>query len=151
MTTTTTDPMLRRTYWFVAIAGLVLALLAQQLQGLEFAASAALGALIAGGNLYLLSRTVVNLMAGQRASWGAVAVLKFAGLLLLTYFVFQFEFVAPLGLALGFGALPLGIVAAAAFGVPPEAPTSKDSALGDSTLATSPTTIDSSSQVNHRA
>jgi len=90
--------------------GVAMAALAWFLLGVPAATGAVLGAAMSGLSLVLLAKAVKNLVAGGRSSWALVAVFKFAFLLVLTYWVLRSRWVSPLGLALGFGALPLGIV-----------------------------------------
>jgi hypothetical protein len=71
--------------------------------------SVAVGAGMAYANLAVLARSVSRLLGGAGGSWAAVFVLKFGALLALTYLLIDRELVSPLGLALGFGALPLGV------------------------------------------
>lgn len=80
--------------------------------------SIAAGGTVAALNLLVLSRTVQNLVAGQRSSWALIAVLKFIVLLAVTYGLIASGLVLPLGLAVGFGALPLGILIAGMLSAP---------------------------------
>lgn|GEM_PF-3880941 len=67
-------------------------------------------------NLAILARSVQKLLTGGGGRWGVVVVLKFVGLIAVTYFLLGLVAVDPLGLALGFATLPLGIVLGSAFG-----------------------------------
>lgn len=109
MTTTTGDQELARTYRAVFGAGVILAAGALFLLGAGAAVGVVVGASMSGLSLVLLAKSVKSLMGGARPSWALLAVFKFAFLLVLTYWVLQSRLVAPLGLALGIGALPLGI------------------------------------------
>jgi|GEM_PF-832300 len=109
MTTTAPDQELTRTYVAVGGMGILLALGALWFLGVSAAAGALVGALMSGLSLVLLARAVRNLVAGGRTSWAFLAAFKFAFLLVLTYWLLESRLVPPLGLALGFGALPLGI------------------------------------------
>lgn len=85
------------------------------LSGLSFFGSAALtgifvGALIASLNLEILSRSVRSMVEGRRGGWAGIAVLKFVGLLAVTYVLIDRGYVEPLFLAVGFSALPSGIL-----------------------------------------
>ncbi len=104
------DSGLRQTYMTVASVGALLTVSGFAFAGIEFCLSTALGATIAFVNLVLLSRSVSRVLAGGRTTWAALFVVKFAALLLLTYLLIDRGLVVPLGLALGFGALPLGVV-----------------------------------------
>lgn len=109
MTTTTGDQDLARTYRAVFGAGVILAAAAMFVLDGRAALGVVLGASMSGLSLVLLAKAVKNLMTGARSSWALLAVFKFAFLLILTYWVLQSRLVPPLGLALGIGALPLGI------------------------------------------
>ena len=78
----------------------------------RFGVSALVGASVAVANLWVLSRAVRNLLsgAGSRSPWAIVAAAKFFVLLGVTYALVRSGVIAPLGLALGFGALPVGIL-----------------------------------------
>ena len=78
------------------------------------------GAAIASLNLWVLSRSVSNLLSGQSSGWAAAAAFKFVALLALVYLLLQSGAVGTIGLAVGFGALPLGILLAGVFGTPQE-------------------------------
>lgn len=111
-TTTRNDRTLRRVYGAIAGVGLVVASLATVFFGPTWGVSVLVGASIALGNLWILSRAIRNLFAaegGAAVPWSMVAILKFFALLGLTYLAVK-SGVEPLGLAFGFGALPLGIV-----------------------------------------
>ncbi len=105
-----TDPGLRQTHAAVLLFGLVISAFALAFFGASIALSSAVGAAIAWANLWFLSRSVSRLLGGAGGSWALLFVVKFGALLLLTYFLIDREIVVPLGLALGFGALPLGVV-----------------------------------------
>jgi len=109
MTTTGPDQDLARTYAAVGGMGVVLALGALSFLGVSAAVGALVGALMAGLSLVVLARAVKNLVDGGRTSWAFLAAFKFAFLLILTYWLLESRLIPPLGLALGFGALPLGI------------------------------------------
>lgn len=111
-TTTRNDRTLRRVYGAVTGVGFVVASLATVFFGVRWGVSVLVGAAIALGNLWILARTIRNLFGGERGAavpWSMVAVLKFFALLGFTYLAVKGG-VEPLGLAFGFGALPLGIV-----------------------------------------
>lgn len=106
------DQAMRRAFGAVAASGLVLSILSVVLVDVRFGASAFLGALVALANLWVLARAVRNLLSGtgSNAPWALVAVAKFFVLLGITYALVKSDLVSPLGLAAGFGALPLGIL-----------------------------------------
>jgi hypothetical protein len=80
--------------------------------------SVLVGATVASANLYVLSRTVRGMVEGGGSSWAGVALLKFLVLLAVTYGLIHYQFVGPLALAVGFGALPFGILLAGTFAAP---------------------------------
>lgn len=111
-TTQSDDRELLRSYWAVSGAGVVLSVGVGVTWGPAWAVGALVGALIATANLYVLARSVSGLLAGQSRPWGIVVALKFVVLLALTFVLLGSGWVSPLALALGFAALPLGIVIA---------------------------------------
>lgn len=112
------DLTLRRAYLAVAIAGAALAVGALVGFGAKAGWSVAAGALVAWGNLWALAFAVKNLLGGAQVKWSALAILKFIVLLAVTFVLIRSGAVLPLGLAVGFGALPLGIFVAGVFGAP---------------------------------
>lgn len=124
MSTTTThpDPGLRRSYGAVCVCGLASAAIGAVWVGVAFGASVLLGVSIALGNLWVLSRAVRQLLGGAgngSVSWSLVAVFKFFVLLGATYLLVSSPYVRPLGLCLGFLALPFGIVLGSLLQAPP--------------------------------
>jgi hypothetical protein len=103
---------MRRTHVAVGLVGVSLALAAWFWGGRALALGTAVGATVAALNLWVLARTVRNLLSGLSMSWGAVAAGKFLILMAVTYLALNSSFLSPLGFALGVGALPLGIVIA---------------------------------------
>lgn len=110
------DSAMKRAHYLVLGVGVVLCLAAVSFLGVRIALSSAVGSAIASLNLLVLSRTVHRMVEGGGSSWALVAVLKFLVLLSITYLLIDRGLVEPLGLALGFGALPLGILFAGATG-----------------------------------
>ena len=100
--------------WAVAAVGLLLTLSAPVLIGPGTAPSVAIGAALALGNLWALSRLVQSFLqgSGARLPWVVVSVLKFFALLLVVAVLVRAGHASVLPLMLGFAALPLGIVAA---------------------------------------
>jgi hypothetical protein len=91
----------------VAVAGAVLTVLAP----FTFSApgstlSVAIGAVLAFANLW----AVAVVIRGQGLSWGPIAALKFGGLLFVVGIVLKNQWAEALPLAVGYAALPLGIV-----------------------------------------
>jgi uncharacterized membrane protein len=118
-TTSNDDQALRRAFFAVAACGVVLSIVVGFFFGWKLFFGALVGAFVAVANLWLLARTVQKLLAptGAKAQWALLAVTKFVALLGCVYFLVSSDALSPLGLAIGFGALPLGIVFAGAVGV----------------------------------
>lgn len=120
--TSTDDLAMRRAFGAVAAAGVVLSIAGAVFVAPKFGVSALVGTAVALGNLWLLARAVRNLLAdgpsaGPKTPWALMAVAKFFVLLGITYVLVRSELLSPLGLAAGFGALPLGILFSGASGV----------------------------------
>jgi hypothetical protein len=98
--------------WSVAIVGALLTAGGPTLLGAGSRASLALGALLAVGSLWALSRTVRGFLhpAGARSPWIALSILKFAVLFLGVLFLVRGGFAQLLPLVIGYGAMPVGIV-----------------------------------------
>lgn len=75
--------------------------------------SVALGGVFALLNLWLIARIVRAFLGGSsnRLSWGLVTLFKFTGMFAALYFLFKSGLVEVLPVVIGYGALPLGIVA----------------------------------------
>lgn len=114
--TTKTDPQaaLRVALWSVVLVGASGALLAGILAGLRSMLSFSAGALLAFLHLWLIALVVRGRMGQLNPSvpWGLVGVLKFVVLFGLVYGLVKSQAVEILPLIIGYGALPLGIVAA---------------------------------------
>lgn len=113
---TKTDPQaaLRVALWSVVLVGASGALLAGIVAGPHSMLSLSAGALLAFLHLWLIS-LVVRGRAGQlnpNVPWGLIGVLKFILLFGLVYGLVKSQWVQVLPLIIGYGALPLGIVAA---------------------------------------
>ncbi len=102
----------RRALVAVCIFGLLGTLGTLWLGGTKPARSVAFGAGIAAGNLWLLAQMVRTFLAqkGASAPWAIVAVLKFVLLFSAMYVLVKTRTVDILPFAIGFGALPVGIV-----------------------------------------
>jgi hypothetical protein len=102
----------------VAVVGLVGAVAAFWLGGVASARSVAIGAAIGVANLWLLAQMVRGFLTrkGALAPWGVIAVLKFVVLFGAMYVLVKSGLVNLLPCAIGFGALPIGIVLAELFG-----------------------------------
>ena len=111
------DARMRGCLWGVAITGAVLSLGGLAFFGLWSGFSVAVGAAIATANLWVLTRVVGALLpsdaaaAGRqsRAGWALVAMVKMVGLIALMWLLIRHGVVSTLGLAAGFGSLPIGI------------------------------------------
>jgi hypothetical protein len=97
--------------WSVAIVGALLTAGAPALLGQQSRVSVALGALLAVGNLWAISRTVRGFLypAGARAAWIPLALLKFSVMFLGVLFLVREGYAQLLPLVIGYGALPVGI------------------------------------------
>jgi hypothetical protein len=100
--------------WSVAIVGALFALAAPTLLGSGSRMSVALGALLAMGNLWAISRTVRGFLhpAGARSPWISLAMLKFALMFLGVLFLVRGGYAKLLPLVVGYAAMPVGIVLA---------------------------------------
>lgn len=134
METTPEDKAMRRTHLAVAIVGAVFSFSGLVFYGPSVGMSVLLGASVAAANLMVLSRTVRAMVDGGGSTWAGVALLKFLVLLAVTYGLIHYKLVGPLALAVGFGALPLGILLAGTF----SAPRSDDSPQGGVGLGATP-------------
>lgn len=113
-TTTTSDRSgLARALWAVVLVGVVSTVVALFLFGGHAALSVAVGALVAGLNLWAIALVVRGLLGEKRGStpWALIAVAKFTLLIGGLFFLLKSGWVDLLPLLVGYGALPLGIVA----------------------------------------
>ncbi len=130
METIPEDKAMKRAHRMVWLAGAAFSLGGLSLFGSSFGAGVFVGALIASLNLQVLSKSVRSVVEEGRSGWAGAAVLKFLVLLAVTYGLLDRGYVQPLALAVGFGALPLGILLSGTLGVPlpsaePSAPESQ--------------------------
>jgi hypothetical protein len=99
--------------WSVAVVGALFAVAGPVLLGPGTRLSIALGALLAVGNLWAVARMVRGFLhpaGGVRSPWVSLAMLKFGLLFLGVMFLVRGGFAKVLPLAIGYAALPLGIV-----------------------------------------
>jgi hypothetical protein len=96
--------------WPVLIAGGVMTLLAPFVVGGRDTLGVAIGAGIAVANLWAIANVVRGLVRGAALPWGAIAPLKFAALLFVVWIVLKNHWASVGPLALGYAALPIGIV-----------------------------------------
>jgi hypothetical protein len=124
-TTTTDAESLKRdgniapALWSVAISGLVLTLLSLQLFGVGGVVSTALGGALAVVNLWVIARMVRGFLGGSARAWGPIGMIKLAALFIVLGILLKRGFAEVLPLALGYAALPLGIVLAQLKSAPP--------------------------------
>ena len=104
------DTGLRAALWAVALSGAVLTLAAPFLLGKEGVLGVALGSLIAALNLWALTRVVCALMNGAGLPWVLLGGAKLFLLLALVAVILKLEIAGLVPLAIGYGALPIGIV-----------------------------------------
>lgn len=104
------DQSLRSALWAIALTGAVLTLASPFLLGRDGVLGVALGALLAALNLWALARVVRALMNGAGLPWVLLGGTKLLGLLALVALILKFEITTLIPLAIGYGALPLGIV-----------------------------------------
>jgi hypothetical protein len=111
------DTRLRTAVRSVAVAGGAMAFGAAAFVGLRTGLSVAVGAAIAGANLWALARIVAALLPSDgasasvqsRAGWALLALLKMGGLFAVVWLLMRYGVVSPLGMLVGFMALPIGI------------------------------------------
>jgi hypothetical protein len=101
---------LLRLVWPVAAAAVVLTAVAPFVVGSADVRGVAIGGALATLNLAAIALVVRGVMRGALLSWGSLATVKFAVLLFATYIVIKNHWAGVLPLALGYAALPLGIV-----------------------------------------
>jgi hypothetical protein len=95
----------------VAIAGAVLTVLAPfTFSAPRSTVGVAIGAVLAVMNLWAVAVVVRGFVRGHGLSWGPVALLKFGGLLFVVAIVLKNHWAEALPLAVGYAALPFGIV-----------------------------------------
>lgn len=110
-TTAETDGSIRAALVSVAIVGLVETVVAVAAFGSRAALGVAIGAAAATANLWALSRLVRAFFARRRVlPWSVIGLLKFVALIGALFFVVERGIADAIPLAIGFGALPVGIV-----------------------------------------
>ncbi|MFO0568343.1 MAG: hypothetical protein U0263_21965 [Polyangiaceae bacterium] len=116
MTTTRADKdgSTHRALWAVVLVGALATGGAFVMGGAPVARSVAVGAVVALGNLFAIGLVVRGILNGKksRVPWPLVAVLKMTLLFGGLYLLLKSGFVSLLPLLVGYGALPIGIVAA---------------------------------------
>ena len=101
---------LRSALWAIALCGAALTLASPFVLGQGGVAGVALGSVIAAFNLWSLGRIVRAFMNGAGLPWVLLAALKLVGLLAVVAVVLKLGITTVIPLAVGYGALPLGIV-----------------------------------------
>jgi hypothetical protein len=104
------DNGLKAALWAIALSGAVLTLGSPFVLGKGGVLGVALGALIAALNLWALGRVVRALMNGAGLPWVLLGGAKLVALLALVAAILQLGITTLLPLAIGYAALPLGIV-----------------------------------------
>jgi len=96
--------------WPVAAAGLAMTLLSPFVIGAHHTLGVAIGAAIGVANLWAIASVVRGIVRGNPLPWSAVAAVKFAVLLFVVFIVLKNHWASAVSLALGYSALPVGIV-----------------------------------------
>ena len=105
------DRGLRAALWAIALTGAVLTLGSPFVLGKSGVAGVALGSLIAAFNLWALARIVRAFVSGGAGlPWVLLAAFKLVGLLAVVALVLHLGITTVIPLAVGYGALPIGIV-----------------------------------------
>lgn len=115
------DRTLKAAVRTVALTGVAMAVVAVLAADLRFGAGVLIGGIIAVVNLIVLARVVQAFLdkKGNTAPWAIIAVLKLVFLLGGIYLLLKSSMFPVLSLAIGYMALPVGIVAASLFGPKP--------------------------------
>ena len=101
---------LRAALWGIALTGVVLTLASPFVIGTHAILGVALGSGVAAFNLWALARIVRAFMNGAGLPWVLLAALKLIGLLAFVAVVLQLGITTVVPLAIGYTALPIGIV-----------------------------------------
>lgn len=115
---------LRAALWSIVLTGALLTAASPFVLGRQGAIGVALGAAIAAFNLWALGRIVRAFMNGAGLPWVLLAALKLVGLLVVIALVLHLGITTVVPLAVGYGALPVGIVVAQLSSARPRAATS---------------------------
>jgi hypothetical protein len=125
------DAPMRAAVASVFVSGLCLAVGAFAFFGWRSALGVLIGGLLATANLAVFARIGQAFIArkGRTAPWGVIALFKLIFLFGGIWLILKSEVVSGLSLAVGYGALPLGITFGSLFGPkPPEDPSPPDDA-----------------------
>jgi len=95
----------------VSCVAVVLTIGAVALSDWSDALGVAIGGLVATTNLWIFAHITSNVLAGGRRKriWGAIGSLKFLALVGGFYWLLQSDLFSGITLAIGYGALPVGI------------------------------------------
>lgn len=107
---TTLENGLVHLVWPVVAVGAALTATSPWIVGVEHLRGVAIGGALAALNLAAIALVVRGVLRGALLSWGSLAGVKFAVLLFVTWIVLKNHWAGALPLALGYAALPLGIV-----------------------------------------
>ncbi len=110
MPNTDEEQGLRAALWAIALTGAALTLAWPFMFGREGMVGVALGSAIAAFNLWSLGRIVRAFMNGAGLPWVLLAAFKLIGLLVLVALLLKLGIATVIPLAVGYGALPVGIV-----------------------------------------
>ncbi len=102
----------RPALWAIASCGAALTLASPFVLGGRAIVGVALGAGVAALNLWALARIVSAFMNGAGLPWVLLSALKLFGLLALVALALAFGITTAVPLAVGYSAMPLGIVLA---------------------------------------
>jgi hypothetical protein len=117
------DHGLRAALWAVAICGALLTLASPFVLGRGGILGVALGSAIATLNLWSLGRIGRAFVNGAGLPWVLLGAFKLVGLLILLAVVLKLGITTVIPLAIGYGALPVGIVFAQLGGARPPSAT----------------------------
>jgi hypothetical protein len=123
MSTADEDNGLRAALWGIALTGAALTLASPFVLGARGVLGVALGSGIAAFNLWALARIVRAFMNGAGLPWVLLAALKLFGLLAVVALVLQLGITTVVPLAIGYAAMPVGIVFAQLSSARPRAAT----------------------------
>jgi hypothetical protein len=110
MLKTDDDQGVRTALWAIGLCGAVLTLGSPFVLGKHAVVGVALGSAIAAFNLWSLARIVRAFMNGAGLPWVVLAALKLIGLLAVVALVLHLGITTVIPLAVGYTALPVGIV-----------------------------------------
>lgn len=124
MPRTDEDSSLRAALWATGLTGAALTLASPFVLGRGGVVGVALGSGIAAFNLWALGRIVRAFMNGAGLPWVVLGAFKLVGLLVVIAIVLKLGLTTVIPLAVGYGALPVGIVFAQLGAARPRAATS---------------------------